>query len=122
METKRYTRKSFDVDAIQVTAENIEEVARWCMGEVRFQERLPVDGGTTPVNRPYIAVRVFHPKNPRQTQAFIGDWVLYAGTGYKVYTPKAFEQSFIPSPQPLNLDKPLLEYQTDAVDASGQGN
>lgn len=84
LETFRYARKPFFVDAVQVTAENISEVAKWCNGDVR----------TDNTGAKYVKVRVHMPKNPRQTQAFVGDWVLFAGTGYKVYTPKAFVGSF----------------------------
>jgi hypothetical protein len=86
MKTAKFARKPFDVDAVQVTAENIEEVAKWCQGDV-------VDNSTDDV---HIKVRVLRVLNERQTKAFVGDWVLYAGTGYKVYTNKAFRSSFEP--------------------------
>lgn len=85
----RFTRKPFSVDAILVTSGNIEDVAEWCKGEVL------VDDAT---GRQYIKVRVQRPLNDRQTMAFVGDWILYAGTGYKVYTSKAFAQVFDPIP------------------------
>lgn len=86
METRRFTRKPFDVDAVQVTAENMDEVARWCQGNV-------VDNGR---DDKHIKVRVIRVLSERQTQAFVTDWVLYAGTGYKVYTNRAFKNSFEP--------------------------
>lgn len=89
MQTAKFTRKPFEVDAVQVTDDNIDEVAKWCQGEVKEED-----------NRPYIKVRVLRVIDERQTKAFVGDWVLYAGTGYKVYTPKAFQKSFIPVGQP----------------------
>jgi hypothetical protein len=85
MQTSKFTRKPFEVDAVQVTAQNIDEVAKWCQGEVSTD----TDGNK------YVKVRVLRVLNERQTQAFIGDWVLYAGTGYKVYTAKAFSKSFV---------------------------
>lgn len=85
IKTERYVRKTFYVDAaIQVTAENMAEVAEWCRGDVRTMD----DGSS------YIKVRVIRPMDERQTRAFVTDWVLYAGTGYKVYTDKAFKNSF----------------------------
>lgn len=84
LETTKYARNPFFVDAAQVTAENIHDVANWCSGEVR------TDGEKAK----YIKVRVHRPANDRQTKAFPGDYVLYAGTGYKVYTAKAFKSSF----------------------------
>lgn len=84
LETKQYVRKPFHIDAVQVTSENIEEVARWVDSEIRNDRQ---DGQ-------YVKVRVHNPRNEKQTKAFIGDWVLYAGTGYKVYTDKAFRKDF----------------------------
>lgn len=87
LKTETYTRKSFDVEAVQVTDDNISEVAEWCGGEVRSTKN---DDEETS----YIKVRVFRPMSERQTRAYVGDWVLYAGTGYKVYPPKPFEKCF----------------------------
>lgn len=86
METTKFTRKPFEVEAVQVTDQNIDEVASWCQGEV-----ITLDGVK------HIKVRVLRVINERQTQAFVGDWVLYAGTGYKVYPDKAFKKSFSPA-------------------------
>lgn len=83
LETVKYVRKPFYIDAVQVTAENLADVAKWADGDVRSDE-----------NAKYIHVRVHRPINDRQSKAYVGDWVLYAGTGFKVYTPKAFAQSF----------------------------
>lgn len=87
LKTTKYARKSFPVDAVQVDEENFEDVATWCQGEVRTE--------TGPAHEiRYVHVRVHRPLNERQTKAYVGDWVLYAGTGYKVYTDKAFRNSF----------------------------
>lgn len=88
IDTKKFARRPFFVDAVQVTSENVEDVAEWCMGEVRTTEQT--------AEEKYVKVRVLRPLTERQTKAFVGDWVLYAGTGFKVYTPKAFEKSFEP--------------------------
>ena len=89
IKTEQYQRKSFEVDAIQVTEENLEEVAKWCQGDVRTEKSRRGDE-----EKRYVKVRVHVPLNPRQTKAFVGDWVLYAGAGYKVYTDNAFQNSF----------------------------
>lgn len=83
METEKYLRKPFEVEAVQVTAANIDEVAQWCKGEVKEQN-----------TNKYIKVEVARTINERQTMAFISDWILFAGTGYKVYTAKAFARHF----------------------------
>ncbi len=85
IETKRFARKPFYIEAVQVTAENIVQVSDWCRGAV-------MDKGPNS----YIKVGVLRPMNSRQTKAFVGDWVLYAGTSFKVYTVTAFENSFEP--------------------------
>lgn len=78
-----YVRKPFPVDAVEVTEANFDEVAIWCGGEIREA------GG-----KRYIKVAVRRPLNDRQTRASVGDWVLYAGNGYKVYSKTAFFGSF----------------------------
>ena len=84
MKTHKFARKPFYVDAVRVSEANIEEVAAWCEGEIQ----------TTDDGQKYVSVKVHRPLTDRQTQAFIGDWVLFAGSGFKVYTPKAFDKSF----------------------------
>lgn len=86
--TTKFARKPFYVDVPDpVSAENMKELAEWCGGEIRTE-------GTGPNARQYIKVKVTRPQTVRQTKAFIGDRILFAGNGYKVYTPKAFEKSF----------------------------
>lgn len=93
--TTRYVRNPLFVDAVQVTEENFSEVARWCFGDICNSDESQVDrsAGVDP-NKQYIHVRVHNPKNPRQTKAYVGDWILYTERGYKVYTTKAFTANF----------------------------
>lgn len=103
--TEKYIRKPFSIDAVQVTEENIDEIAKWCGGEIITEKR-----GRKDIR--YVKVRVNRPLNERQTKAFVGDWVLYAGTGYKVYTSKAFDacfEKFIQTLSDLDHDGTLLE-------------
>ncbi len=99
----KYARKPFHIDAIQVTAENLEDVSTWASGELR------TDSDTA--GKKYIKVRVHRPLNERQTKAYVGDWVLYAGTGFKVYTTKAFAASFEP------VEGESTNVEGDVVDA-----
>ena len=84
METKTYKRKSFEVDAVQATEENLEELALWCHGEVQ----------TDSEGRKFVKVKVHRPMNRKQTEAYPGDWVLLSSTGFKVYPDKAFQSAF----------------------------
>jgi hypothetical protein len=87
--TTRYVRKALHVDAVRVTEGNFEEIAAWCQGDIRTED---ADGER--YGKRYIKIRVHNPKNPRQTKAFTGDWLLYTEKGYKVYVNKAFMASF----------------------------
>lgn len=91
IETQKYIRKPLYVDAVRVTAANFEEIAAWCNGEI-MQEEVPGKG----TSKRFIKVEVQHPKNPRQTKAMVGDWLLATEKGFKVYTNKAFEFAFDP--------------------------
>lgn len=90
---QKYIRKPFAVDAIEVTEENMYEVAKWCGGRVKTDR----SHWGNRIGQKFIKVEVAHPLNERQTMAYVGDHVLSSGTGpsgFKVYTPKAFAGSF----------------------------
>lgn len=98
IETQKYIRKPIYVNAVRVTEENFEQIAEWCQGEIDTEVL-----GTGETKR-FIKVRVHNPKHPRQTKAFVDDWLLYTERGYKVYTSKAFHASFDPvDPGPPQL-------------------
>lgn len=88
IKTQKFVRKPVHVDAVRITRNNFEEVAKWCQGEILED---PHGRGS---RRRYIHVRVHNPKNDRQKMAYVGDWLLYTDRGYKIYTNKAFNQSF----------------------------
>lgn len=106
MQTQKYMRKPFYVRAVEVTKDNIDEVAEWCKGEIQFTQE---DGRPKDA---FIRVDVRRPAHERQTMAFFGDWVLYAGAGFRVYTAKAFAKNF---------EKPLGKkvYTKEEADAAG---
>ena len=101
--TTQYIRKPLYVAAVRVTGANFDEIVSWCQGEAQ-QDDVPGQG----TGKKYIRVRVHNPKNPRQTKAFVGDWLLYTERGYKVYTNKAFHESF--------------DEATSEADETGNGN
>lgn len=99
IQTTTYVRKPLYVEAVQVTAENFNDLALWCEGEIQeiLEKGRPVQ---------FIAVKVSNPMNPRQSQARVGDWILNSDRGYKVYTHKAFEKAFDESGDPALVGKP----------------
>lgn len=118
LDVKQFNRRSFPVDAVRVTEENFEDVAVWCDGNIHLSDETdqPVAIGTR-----YIKVRVQNPLSERQTKAFVGDWVLYAGKGYKVYTDKAFKKSFDETTQNVFDHSVPLGNSTSTVRAIGGG-
>ena len=83
---RKFYRKSFPVEAVQVTAENMEEVCEWAKGTIAFDE--------TDAKTRHIKIDVHQPLDDRQTRAYVTDWVLYAGRGFKIYRDGAFNKSF----------------------------
>jgi len=87
LQIEQFRRKTFDVDAVQVTPENIHEVAEWCGGDVRTESQKGK-------NVKFIKVRVYKALDDEQTKAFVGNFVVYMGSGYKVYKYNAFMRTF----------------------------
>jgi hypothetical protein len=85
IETTQYVRKPLFVDAVQVTEENFNEMVSWCNGNIEADE------GS---DKQFIRIWVHNPMGPRQTKAFVGDWILKHTKGFKIYTDKAFQASF----------------------------
>lgn len=85
-----FTRKTFSVRAIQVTAQNMYDVALWCDGRYVIAQNS--------AQRPYIEV-VIAKSNGRDilARAYEGCWItrLVSGEAYfKVYKDKSFAQAF----------------------------
>jgi hypothetical protein len=83
LDYKTYTRKPFPIKAIQITEENIHEVAKF-IGEVRHKD----DEHSTP----YILIdeRIVQ-KVPK---AYIGFWVTKVGEHYRCFTRRAFREQY----------------------------
>jgi len=86
---KKAQRVPFEVWFTPVTEENMTLVAQWCNGRI-------LTGPDPLTNQPvkYIKVWVQRTLNKRQSMAYVGDRVLYTKTGFKVYTPEAFDRDF----------------------------
>lgn len=88
--TIQYIKKPLYVDAVRITRRNFAEVVKWCEGRVQTER---ADNHENP-GKKYIKILTHNPINTRQTKAFIGDWVLKTDRGYKIYTHKAFCETF----------------------------
>lgn len=87
MKTETFVRKSFPIQAVRVTEENMVEVAAWCGGAIKSETQ-----GKRTVR--YVEVPVHRPMSERQKKAFVGDWVSFIGRSFKSYTQRAFDDCF----------------------------
>lgn len=83
LDVNQYARKPFTVQAVQVTQENIDDVALWSDGKV-----------VNEADSQFVKIDVRRPLHERQTKAYPGDWVLRAGQGFRVYNDSAFRNQF----------------------------
>lgn len=90
MSASYYIRRPFIVVGHKVTRENMAKVAEWCGGEVIEGEE-----------RTYIKVPVKRPTHKRQTEAWLGNYVVRSsaafdgGFTYKVYTEDYLDKEFL---------------------------
>lgn len=91
LETAKYVRKPFNVEAVQLSEENFDLVLAWTRGAVET-----TDGGER-----FIRVRTQNPLDERQKRAYVGDWVLKANGGFKIFPHKNFKRNFMLDPQHL---------------------
>lgn len=81
---KPYVRKPFAVEAVQITAENIEALAKY-IGDLETKD----DGS------PYI--KVDRRLVPNVFRVFPGYWMTRMGDHTRCYTDRIFQQQFSPS-------------------------
>jgi len=86
----KYIRKPVVIEAVLVTEANINDVARWCGGQVVVDLAKP--------ENTHIKVRVIKPQDEEQTKAFVGRYILKLGKSFKVYTQEAFNKGFEEAP------------------------
>lgn len=94
--TTKYVRNPLYVDAVKVTRDNFLELSFWCRGSIKNNDGSEVNEGTQidPETQHIQLQKVNNPKNQRQTQAHISDWILRSDKGFKIYTDQAFKNSF----------------------------
>lgn len=98
MEFNNYVRKPFGVSAVEITADNIEEVAKH-VGDLRTK-----DDGT-----PYILVdrRLV----PNVTRVYIGFWMTKMGENVRCYSRKIFREQFMPRDESVSQWLDYIEKQ-----------
>lgn len=84
MEYTTFVRKPFSVEAVEITTENIEELARY-IGDLETK-----DDGTQ-----YILVD--RRKVPNVQRVYPGFWMTKMGDNIRVYSKKVFAEQFVES-------------------------
>lgn len=82
-QTRSFVTRPTYVQAIQVTEENIYQVATWCGGHVHTEGTKYID---VPMNS----------KKPEERNAYVGRWITRRKDGvWRVYTNKSFIRNFL---------------------------
>jgi len=110
MQTVMYTRKPLTVEAVQVTDENLYEVAQWSGGDVNTNPH---------TGKKHIQVAVLHPLHQKQSRASVGDWVLKSSQGFKIYADTAFQKGFELAGTFESLEEPVKDLLKAAFDHDG---
>jgi hypothetical protein len=100
MQFNQYIRSPFVVEAIEITEENLADVAK-LVGDIRTKN------GVT-----YIALdrRIV----PSVNRAYVGWYMTRLGDNYRCYSPKVFTDQFIDY-------KPAISFMFDSIETGGVG-
>lgn len=91
MQIETYERKPFSVEAVQVTFENVHEVAAWCKGTV-ITQKIKMLGVDTDVP----AVQ-FEGQGENRGKTFVASlnfYVVELNGNFRIYKPAAFHSTF----------------------------
>jgi hypothetical protein len=91
MELRKYTRKPFAVNAVQVSLQNIDQVAEWCRGTI---EQVPTKMLGTETLLPVIRLRGQGNDRGKEQVATLGCFVVENKGSFRSYKPAQFEASF----------------------------
>lgn len=103
METQKFIRRPFDVNAVQVTPSNAADVAEWCGGTVS-QSSYKL-AGFDGVQLDSVMVPGNGPNAGKKVEARIGSWVVELDGKFRVLRKRQFQEMFT---QPAN-DRRLFE-------------
>ena len=127
LELQEAVRKPFPVKIVQVTLQNIEEVAAWCKGTIE-QRPTRMLGTTTDLPVIILDGRSSSTPHPRIFEAALGCWIVELHGSFRSYKPLQFESSFdiLPSPSLVeatdNLEQENAKMLADSVSANGVPN
>ena len=106
----RFMRIPFFVTGFRVTKDNMDAIAKWCEGHVIDSEH------------PFVRVPVNRPTNKKQTEAYVGTWVILSTQrgerSFKVYTEEWLRKQFFELPED-SLDEGIPESLEEAPRRQG---
>lgn len=91
MELKQFTRIALPVNAVEVTLNDIEEIAKWCGGTIE-QKSTRMMG--TSVNLPVIKLQGQGDNRGKVFEASLGCWIVELRGSFRAFKPTQFESSF----------------------------
>ncbi len=109
MEFTTYIRRPFTVEAVEITEENIEEVAEFI--------------GTVKEDKGKKYIQLNRRLVPNVTRASVGWWLTILGDNYRCYAPKFFEAQFITKETDLvsfDFTEQVEEDETETVEPIGE--
>lgn len=120
---KTYRRKTFTVQAIQVTVENMKGLAEWCRGEVIvYFPDIHKQSGDYRAGQTCVEV-VIGQVNGRvqKARAYPGDWItkLYDTENFRVYRNKTFLEAFEEVRSEMEKREKVMELMERALTVSG---
>lgn len=114
MDIKQFTRKPFPVSAVQVTLQNVEQIAEWCKGTVVMRSTKMMGTFT---DLPVIVLPGQGDSRGRDVEAALGCWIVELKGSFRCYKPAQFEASFDEYVQETNTDGvieiPTVEFVND---------
>jgi len=96
MDIQLYTRRGFDVEATQITFENVEDVAKWSGGTV---EKRPTKLMGTEAELPVVSLKGVGVDHGNYYIGYLNCWVVKMNKTFRIYKPDQFKRTFLPKSQ-----------------------
>jgi hypothetical protein len=91
MNMQEAIRKPFPVKVVQVTLQNIQEVAEWCKGTIEYRPTRML--GTT-TDLPIILIEGVGANRGKKFEASLSCWVVELNGSFRSFKPMQFEAAF----------------------------
>lgn len=92
---EKFNRHVFAVEAVQVTEDNMQEIADWANGYVLTGMKLLVDNKPRNVTKDCILITVGDGEHMKESKAYVGDWILMRDDGWIIqYKDENFRKEY----------------------------